>query len=77
MEDEIKIGDEVIDASLGRGWANGVVTLIPLLNKNEAYVMWFDGSSGKREIRDLRKTGKHIDGIAEVLKQLERNTDDY
>ena len=63
--DEIKVGDEVTE----RGWSyKGIVTRA---NEVCCYVMWRDGSSGRRDTDDLHKTGKHIDGLDEILKQLQ------
>jgi len=61
---EIKVGDEVIERHWG---GKGIVTRA---NEVCCYVMWEDGSSGSRDKDDLNKTGKHIDVLDEILKQL-------
>ena len=65
QSDEIKVGDEVTERDLP---AKGIVTRA---NEVCCYVMWNDGSSGSRDKDDLNKTGKHIDGIAKILEQLQ------
>lgn len=64
--DEIKVGDEVIDGEVFNS-GKGIVTFAsPLL----LYVLWYDGSTGKRKLEDIKKTGRHFDQIAEALEQL-------
>lgn len=64
-DDEIKVGDEVTESDPS---GKGIVTRA---NEVCCYVMWADGSSGSRGKDDLHKTGKHIDGLDEILKQLQ------
>lgn len=61
-EKEIKVGDVVKGIS-----TDGIVTR--LSNNDTFYVMWEDGSSGRHNINDLKKTGKHID-IESLLRQI-------
>ena len=62
--DEIKVGDEVSDGFD----CTGVVTMITPIKI--AYVLWRDGSGGRRDLNDLKKTGRHFDAIPEVLGKL-------
>jgi len=61
-EKEIKVGDVVKGLS-----CDGIVTR--LSDDDTFYVMWKDGSSGRHDINDLKKTGKHID-IESLLRQI-------
>ena len=63
-DDEIKVGDEVSDGFD----ATGVVTMITPIKI--AYVLWTDGSTGKRYLEDLKRTGRTFPQIAEILEQL-------
>lgn len=65
QDDEIKVGDEVTGCD---SHYKGIVTRV---NEIICYVMWNDGSSGSRNKDVLHKTGKHIDGITEILEQLD------
>lgn len=64
--DEIKVGDEVVDRGVSDS-GKGIVTFVsPLL----LYVLWDDGSTGIRKLTDVKKTGRTFPKIFEVLKQL-------
>ena len=63
-EDRIRVGDEVSDGFD----VSGVVTMITPVKI--AYVLWHDGSGGRRDFDDLKKTGRHFDAIPEVLGKL-------
>lgn len=66
LADEIKVGDEVVDGEVFNS-GKGIVTFVsPLL----LYVLWDDGSTGRRKLTDVKKTGRHFDLVAEVLKKL-------
>lgn len=65
-DDEIKIGDEVKDSNL----FNAGVGIVTFASPAVYYVLWYDGSTGRRKLEDLKKTGRHFDQIAEVLEQL-------
>jgi len=61
-EKEIKVGDVVKGIS-----TDGIVTR--LSHNDTFYVTWKDGSSGRYDINDVKKTGKHID-IESLLRQI-------
>lgn len=65
-DNEVKVGDEVVDENFinhGKGIATFVSPIV-------IYVLWYDGSTGRRKLEDIKKTGRHFDKIAEVLEQL-------
>lgn len=65
-DSEVKVGDEVIDGN-AFNHGKGIVTFVsPIVT----YVLWYDGSTGRRKLEDIKKTGRHFDKIAEVLEQL-------
>ena len=65
-DDEIEVGDEVIEGKVFNS-GKGIVTFVsPIVT----YVVWYDGSTGRRKLEDLKKTGRHFDKISEILEQL-------
>lgn len=70
QDDEIKIGDEVIYD--GRA---GVVDTEPyhLGVDRELFVsIWFGGCMASAALANVKKTGRHFDGIEDALKQMSR-----
>lgn len=66
FDNEIKVGDEVMDGEVFNS-GKGIVTFIsPIL----LYVLWYDGSTGRRKLTDVKKTGRTFSKIAEFLEQL-------
>jgi len=65
-DNEIKVGDEVVDGEVFNS-GKGIVTFVSPLT---LYVLWYDGSTGRRKLEDIKKTGRHFDKITEVLEQL-------
>ena len=61
--DRIEVGDEVTTH-----WAKGIATVADYGN-DIFYVMFSDGSCGKREVNTLKKTGKHYD-IQSILEAM-------
>lgn len=71
-DNEIKVGDEVVDGEVFNS-GKGIVTFVsPVI----LYVLWYDGSTGRRKLTDVKKTGRHFDQVAEVLKQLKEAQDE-
>lgn len=66
-EQEIKVGDVVegIEADV-----MGVV--VGKIFKDTAYILFRDGSAGLQELKDFKKTGKHID-ISSILEQIKES----
>lgn len=69
QDDKIKIGDEVIIFN-----SKGVITAITDDYKYGA-VLFKDGSFGKYPIYEYKKTGRHFPDIAQVLKQLRKESE--
>ena len=66
--DVIKVGDEVVDGKVFN-FGKGIVTFAsPLL----LYVLWYDGSTGRRKMEDVKKTGRTFPKITEILEQLKK-----
>ena len=63
--DRIEVGDEVTTH-----WAKGIATVADYGN-DIFYVMFSDGSCGKREVNTLKKTGKHYD-IQSILEAMRK-----
>lgn len=63
-EKEIKVGDVV---KMSKAGFDGIVTLI---KGGNAFVMYDDGSCGEWKADKLIKTGKHIEGIESLLRQI-------
>lgn len=62
----IKVGDEVVDGEVFNS-GKGIVTFAsPVI----LYVLWYDGSTGRRKLTDVKKTGRTFPKIADVLEQL-------
>lgn len=71
-DNEIKVGDEVVDGEVFNS-GKGIVTFVsPVI----LYVLWYDGSTGRRKLTDVKKTGRTFPKIAEVLKQLKEAQDE-
>lgn len=65
-DDEVKVGDEVIDGKVFNS-GKGIVTFVsPIV----IYVLWYDGSTGRRKLEDIKKTGRYFGKITEVLEQM-------
>ena len=63
---EIKVGDEVIDGEVFNN-GKGIVTFAsPII----LCIMWYDGTTGRRNLTDVKKTGRTFPKISEVLEQL-------
>ena len=62
-EKEIKVGDVV------KSEISGYSAVVTVINRDEAHVVFDDGSTGVRKINCLTKTGKHIE-IEGILKQI-------
>ena len=62
-DDKIEVGDEVTTH-----WAKGIVTVADY-GDDIFYVMFSDGSCGKREVNTLKKTGRHFD-IQSILEAM-------
>ena len=65
-DSEVKVGDEVIDGKVFNS-GKGIVTFV---SPTVVYVLWYDGSTGRRKLEDIKKTGIHFDQMVEILKQL-------
>lgn len=69
---EIKVGDEVVDGEVFNS-GKGIVTFVsPVI----LYVLWYDGSTGRRKLTDVKKTGRTFPKIAEVVEQLKEEQDE-
>ena len=69
-EEEIKVGDEVIRFYTDTNDTNykGVVSKV---SEKNLCIVWDDGSVGYFGKNIVKKTGRHFDKIAEVVKQLQ------
>lgn len=70
-EEQIQVGDEVIDSRARIGVCTGFFGL----ELDEIYVMWRDGSSGKWDKKQFNKTGMHYPGITEAIKKMKERND--
>lgn len=71
-DNEIKVGDEVVDGEVFNS-GKGIVTFAsPVL----LYVLWYDGSTGRRKLTDVKKTGRTFPKIAKTLEQLKEGQDE-
>lgn len=71
-DSEIKVGDEVVDGEAFNS-VKGIVTFVsPII----LYILWYDGSTGRRKLTDVKKTGRTFPKIAEVLEQLKEAEDE-
>ena len=65
-DNEIKVGDEVLDGEVFNN-GKGIVTFAsPII----LCIMWYDGTTGRRNLTDVKKTGRTFPKITEVLEQL-------
>ena len=63
---EIKVGDEVVDGEVFNN-GKGIVTFAsPII----LCIMWYDGTTGRRNLTDVKKTGGTFPKISEVVEQL-------
>lgn len=67
-DDNIEVGDEICNIDTDRN-DTGIVTWRA---HDDIYVMWTDGSAGRRNIKDYRKTGRHSD-IASILEDMKHD----
>lgn len=71
-DNEIKVSDEVVDGEVFNS-GKGIVTFVsPVI----LYVLWYDGSTGRRKLTDVKKTGRTFPKIAEVLEKLKEAQDE-
>ena len=70
-KDEIQIGDEVIYNSRTRA-----VVLEPETEKRYGEIFTSEGSTIVVSHNDLKKTGKHFDEVAELLKKMRESDED-
>ena len=69
-DNEIKVGDEVVDGKVFNS-GKGIVTFAsPYPSPVILYILWYDGSTGRRKITDVKKTGRTFSEISEFLEQL-------
>lgn len=68
IEQEIKVGDEVIDDDISK---RGVVTNIELKESGNVYsVLWDDGRFCEYYEKEIRKIGRHFPQFKELLKAM-------
>lgn len=65
-KDKIKVND-IVRVKNEKG--NGIVTAV--CPSGIAYVMWKDGSCGDFELSELENTGKAVNGLADLLQQIQ------
>lgn len=68
-QNEIKVGDEVVMYFMSND--TGVVTRIH--PKGQVCIMWKDGSLGRYDILNCKKTGRHFPQVEELLKAMKES----
>ena len=69
IEQEIKVGDEVVEIGEENDIQGIVTGIFPLFdNVYLCYILWLDGSTYSMRNTELKKTGRHFPQVEKLLK---------